>query len=100
VELERLIAAYTAAIFAQPFNGAEVDRLCRAVEAEADRVGYTGHARLMAIHTVAEPRVRTIVCTLTMPGSLMRLKRKLTKGEQRSLARMVAAYCERVGVVQ
>jgi hypothetical protein len=54
VELERLIAAYTAAIFAQPFNGAEVDRLCRAVEAEADRVGYTGHARLMAIHTAAE----------------------------------------------
>lgn len=53
--LEQLLVAYDAAIAAR--DGAEIDRLCVEVEREADRVQYSNHGRLKALHTRAEAAV-------------------------------------------
>ena len=53
-KLESLILLYTAAAFDEPPDMALIDRLANEVEAEADRVNYTNHRRLMALHTQAE----------------------------------------------
>lgn len=50
--LEHLIRLYRAAIFAGEVS--EINRLCQEVEQEADTIGYTNHARLHALHTLAE----------------------------------------------
>lgn len=51
--LEELIGQYESAIFGGA-SAEEVDRLSNAVEEEADRIGYTNHKRLYALHTLAE----------------------------------------------
>lgn len=53
-DIEKLIAAYEAAVVDPLFDAEKAARLCRAVEAEADRVGYQDHARLMSLHTMHE----------------------------------------------
>lgn len=53
-QLETLIGRYEEAIFDPTPDPKKIDALCKQVEAEADRVGYTNHTRLMAMHNMAE----------------------------------------------
>jgi len=55
--LETLIGAYEGAIYSTPVDEAAIERLGHAVEEEADRIGYTDHRRLMALHSAAERAV-------------------------------------------
>jgi hypothetical protein len=50
--LEKLIEQYEASIWGDSID--EIERLCRAVEAEGQRIGYQNHVRLMSLHTWAE----------------------------------------------
>jgi hypothetical protein len=54
MKLERLIDEYECAIFDPLFDPKKTEQLCTEVEAEADRTGYNGHVRLMALHTMHE----------------------------------------------
>lgn len=52
--LERLIDQYeTEALRTRPRQG-RLAELCSQVEGEAERIGYTNHRRLAAVHTLAE----------------------------------------------
>jgi hypothetical protein len=51
--LEAAIALYEAEIFGDA-DPVKLEVLCTAVEAEADRIGYDNHSRLMGLHTMAE----------------------------------------------
>jgi len=53
-KLEKLIDDYEAAIVAPEVDVDEVNRLCLAVEKEAERTGYDNHRLLKALHTTAE----------------------------------------------
>lgn len=50
--LDSLIELYITAINAR--NIPEIERLCHEVEKAATAIGYTNHARLHALHTLAE----------------------------------------------
>lgn len=51
-ELETAVAQYVSAIKRR--DAARIIRFCRVVEETADRLGYTNHARLQALHSRAE----------------------------------------------
>jgi predicted site-specific integrase-resolvase len=53
-KLEKLIKEYEAAIHAQVPSSKKIEDLARQVEVEADRVDYSNHSRLRALHTAAE----------------------------------------------
>lgn len=53
-QLETLIGRYEEAIFDPTPDPKKIDTLCQQVEAEAHRVGYTNHKRLLAMHSMAE----------------------------------------------
>jgi hypothetical protein len=50
--LEQLLKQYEDAIERRDVQ--EMNRLCMDVEREADRTGYRGHGRIMALHSMAE----------------------------------------------
>ena len=62
-QLGMLIKDYWAAIDAR--NVAEIGRLSREVDAEAERTGYPNHARLRRLHAAAERAGAAVATTLT-----------------------------------
>jgi hypothetical protein len=58
-KLEQLIEQYATAIFIGN-STEEIDRLFMEVEAEAERINYQGHDRLLTLHSAAEQASRRL----------------------------------------
>lgn len=56
-QLERLIKQYEQSIWADDFDEKRTEQLMNEVETLADKINYTDHRRLMALHTQFERRV-------------------------------------------